>query len=119
MKIFRIEDFVQMQNPTPKERYKKDLLTEGEKAKTLGGHFTTLCPGGNLSCHYHRKRESLIFVISGKIVETVEGEEHALKAGDVIFLAAGEKHEMSNRSDAEARYLEFFSPLGFDTVKVQ
>lgn len=119
MKTFRMEEFVQLQNPTPHERFKLDILTGKQNAKALGGHFSTLFPGGKLPCHYHEKRESLIFLISGEIVEIVEGEEHAMKAGDAIFIPAGEKHQMENRSDKEVRYLEFFSPLGFDTIQVK
>ena len=119
MKIIRTEELLQMQNPVPRERFKLDLLSVQQNAKLLGGHFSTLFPGGILPTHYHERRESLIVLISGEIVEIVDGEEHALKAGDAIFIGAGEKHQMENRSDKEVRYLEFFTPLGVDVIQVK
>jgi quercetin dioxygenase-like cupin family protein len=35
------------------------------------------------------ERESLIFLIAGEITEIVDGKEFPLRAGDVVFIAAG------------------------------
>lgn len=119
MKLIKTDELLQMQNPKPRERFKLDLLSVELNAKLLGGHFSTLFPGGVLPTHYHEKRESLIIMISGEIVEIVDGKEHALKAGDAIFIGAGEKHQMENRTDKEVRYLEFYTPLGLDVIQVK
>ncbi len=44
-----------------------------------------------------------------------------IKAGDVLFIPAGEKHQTINRSGKDFRYLEFFTcpPLGADFVEAK
>ena len=60
----------------------------------------------------------MIFLIEGKIIEIIDGKEFPVNAGDVIFIAAGEKHKMENRSAREARYIEFFTPIAKDFLNV-
>lgn len=119
MKIFYTDDFVKMNNPTPGERYRLDIVTDREKGLKLGGHFSILPAGAKLPYHYHEVRESLIFVIRGEATEIVEGQEFPTKAGDVIFISAGEKHKMENRTDSDAYFLEFFTPVKTDVVVVE
>jgi quercetin dioxygenase-like cupin family protein len=118
MEIYKTEEFIQMENPTPGERYKGKILTNEHKAKELNGIFGVLGPGNQVPYHYHKERESLIIVISGEATEIVEGKEFPIKAGDVIFLLSGEKHMMVNRSNKDIRYLEFYSPVKPDRVEV-
>ena len=120
MKLYDSKKFASQENPSPGERYRLDILTEAEGATKLGGHFSVQIPGGGGAYHYHENRESLIFVISGEGTEVVEGQECPVKAGDVIFLPAQEKHTLLNRSDdKELRYLEFYTPTQKDVVEVK
>ena len=66
-------------------------------------------------------RESVIVVISGEGTEVIDGKEIPIKAGDILFIPAGEKHTTINRSDKDLRYLEYFTcpPLGADFVEVK
>ena len=118
MKILRSEELMGIVNPTPGVRHRLNVLTEGDNAKALAGHLSILFPGGDVPYHYHEKRESLIFMIDGELVEIVDGKEFPVKAGDVIYIAAGEKHKMENRSVREARYIEFFTPIAKDFITV-
>jgi quercetin dioxygenase-like cupin family protein len=80
-----------------------------------------LVAGSQVPYHYHKNRESIIIVISGEAIEVVEGKEIPIKAGDVLFIPAGEKHSIINRSNQDFRYLEFFTcpPLSADFVEVK
>jgi len=118
MKILRSEELMGIVNPTPGVRHRLNVLTEEDNAKALAGHLSILHPGGDVAYHYHEKRESLIFLIDGEIVEIVDGREFPFRAGDVIYIAAGEKHKMENRSAREARYIEFFTPVAKDFITV-
>jgi len=118
MKIFHKEELSRIKNPTPGQRHRLNVLTEEDSAKALAGHFSILFPGGDVPYHYHEKRESLIFLMEGDIVEIVDGKEFPVKAGDTIFIAAGEKHKMENRTDREARYVEFFTPIERDFIEI-
>jgi hypothetical protein len=37
MKIFRTSEYTKMENPTPGQRYRSEILTAEQKAKDLGG----------------------------------------------------------------------------------
>lgn len=121
MEIFRFEEFNKMENPTPGAFFRQEILTNAQKAKDLGGIFGLLVPGSQVPYHFHNKRESVIIVISGEAIEVIEGKEFPIKANDVLFIPAGEKHTTINRTDKDFRYLEFFTcpPVTADFVEVK
>lgn len=107
MKIFNSEEFINMENPTPSTTFIKELLG-AQDAQRLIGVFGLVVPGskgGNY--HYHEKGEHIITIISGEGTEIIEGEEFPVKAGDVLFIPAGEKHTIMNNSDRDLRYFGF------------
>jgi uncharacterized cupin superfamily protein len=109
MKVFKGEEFAGMKNPTPGKTFKKDLLKE-LNAQGLTGVFGLVVPGSQGGdYHYHEKGEHIIVIVSGEGLEIVEGGEVPIKAGDVLFVPAGEKHTIVNRSDQELRYLGFMT----------
>ena len=121
MKLFRIEEYIRMENPHPGQSFRPEILTSTHKAKELGGMFGLLPPGSQVPYHYHQNRESLILVIFGEAVEMIEGEEIPIKEGDMLYIPAGEKHMTMNRSEEDFRYLEFFTrpPVTADFVEVK
>ena len=121
MKVFKVEEYVNMENPNPGMPYRPEILTDEHQAKGLGGMFGLLAPGNQVLYHFHNNRESIIMVISGEAIEVIEGEEIPIKAGDVLYIPPGEKHATVNRSDKDFRYLEFFTfpPVSSDFVEVK
>jgi quercetin dioxygenase-like cupin family protein len=121
MKIFKSEEYIKMPNPNPGRLYRLEILTQEHQAKDLGGMFGLLVAGSQVPYHYHNNRESIIIVISGEATEVIEGQEISIKAGDVLFIPAEEKHTTINRSSKDFRYLEFFTcpPLTADFVEVK
>jgi quercetin dioxygenase-like cupin family protein len=121
MKVFKSEEYIKMANPTPGKPYRPEILRKEHQAENLGGMFGLLVTGSEVPYHYHKNRESIIIVISGEAIEVIEGKEIPIRAGDILFIPAGEKHSMINRSNQDFRYLEFFTcpPLSADFVKVK
>lgn len=121
MKVFKSEEYIKIANPTPGKPYRPEISMKEHGAKNLGGMFGLLVAGSQVPYHYHNNRESIIIVISGEAIEVVEGKEIPIKAGDILFIPAGEKHSMINRSNQDFRYLEFFTcpPLSADFVEVK
>jgi quercetin dioxygenase-like cupin family protein len=111
MEIFKIEEFVKaaVENPDSESRYRQFIVTSEQKAENLGGLFVRLLPGQQVPYHYHNKRESVIIPISGEAIETIEGKEYTIKVNDILFVPAGEKHGMVNKSNKEFRFIEFFT----------
>jgi uncharacterized cupin superfamily protein len=120
MKRFKMADYVQMENPTPGETFRPEILTDKHGAKDLGGMFGLLPPGTQVPYHYHNKRESVIMIISGEGIEIMDGEEISISTGDVFFIPVGVKHTTINNSENDLRYLEFYTqpPVGADFVEV-
>lgn len=120
MKRFITEDYIKMENPTPGESYRPEILKAEHGAKDMGGMFGLLPAGTQVPYHYHNKRESIITIISGHGIEIMDGEEIPISAGDVFFIPVGVKHTTVNNSDSDLRYLEFFTqpPVGSDFVEV-
>src|SRR4030042_3075972 len=110
-----------MANPPPGAAYKPEILAPEQGAKSLGGIFGLVPPGTPGVYHYHRNRESIIIIISGEATETVEGKELPVKAGDVLFIPAGEQHAIEKRSNRDLRFIEFFThpPGKADFVEVK
>jgi quercetin dioxygenase-like cupin family protein len=121
MKIFKTEDYVKMENPTPGKPYRPEILTAEHGIKNLGGMFGLLVAGSQVPYHYHNNRESIIIAISGEATEVIDGKEIPIKAGDVLYIPPGEKHTTINRSTKDFRYLEYFTcpPVGADFVEVK
>jgi len=121
LKIFKIGEYLKIENPSPGESYRPEILSDVHNANELGGMFGLLSPGNQVPYHYHRKRESVIVVISGEAIEVIEGEERLIKKGDIIFIPSGKKHMTINRSDQEFRYLEFYTrpPLHADFIAAE
>ena len=71
--------------------------------------------------HYHKKRESVLVVLSGEATAMVEGKAVLIKAGDVLYYLPNFKHSIVNNSGKELRILEFFTypPVAADAVSVK
>jgi quercetin dioxygenase-like cupin family protein len=121
LKIWRTEDYREMPNPSPGEWFRNPILAEEDRAKEMGGLVVILPPGQAVPYHYHKNRESLLLVLGGEAFELYEDKEYPIRAGDVLFIPAGAKHAVINRSGGEVRFLEFFThpPMGSDFIKVE
>jgi mannose-1-phosphate guanylyltransferase len=121
LKIWKMDQYRKMSNPTPGDWYRTPILGKEDQARELGGLLVVLPSGKSVPYHYHQKRESILMILSGQAVELYEDQEYQIEAGDVIFVPAGAKHAVINRSDKEIRFLEFFThpPLESDFIKVE
>lgn len=75
----------------------------------IGVNLTTLPPGKESAMrHHHTREDELVFVVEGEVVLRTDEGEQLLTAGTCAGFAAGSKngHQLVNRSDRPARYLE-------------
>lgn len=76
---------------------------------TIGVNLTTLGPGKESSMrHYHTREDELVYVLEGEVVLRTDEGEQLLAAGTCAGFKAGSAngHQLVNRSDRPARYLE-------------
>ena len=123
-RLFDTQEFIKMANPNQDKLYSTQIVTEKMNAKHLNALFVIVPPpstGAKVAYHYHKDRESILYIISGTGNEIVDGVKVPIKAGDVLFILPLVKHTIENNSDKEIRYVEFFThpPAPADRVLVE
>lgn len=86
----------------------------------IGVNLTTLMPGRESSMrHFHTHEDEMIFLIEGEVVLRTDEGEQRLTAGMCAGFPAGVKngHQLINRSDKPARYLEISNRAPEDLVE--
>jgi uncharacterized cupin superfamily protein len=86
----------------------------------IGVNLTTLPPGKESSMrHFHTREDELVFVIEGEVVLRTDEGEQLLTAGMCAGFPAGARngHQLVNRSDRPARYLEISNRDPEDTAE--
>ena len=74
-------------------------------------------PGGRY--HHHSQADNVYIVKPGEGELVVEGVTHVIREDDVIYIPAGQKHSLINRSDQPFEIFEIYAPAGdqFDFVE--
>ncbi len=75
----------------------------------IGINLTTLPPGKESSMrHHHTLEDEFVFILEGEVVLRTDQGEQLLTAGTCAGFPAGsgDGHQLVNRSDRPARYLE-------------
>jgi quercetin dioxygenase-like cupin family protein len=119
MKYLSISDLLKIKNPSPgKSPYMQEVIS-GKQLSAAGGMME---PHSQNKYHYHVFHESFFLALEGEATEIIEGKEYKLKPNDILYIAAGEKHQLINKSDREFRYFEMLVPARGDdpdSVEVQ
>jgi uncharacterized cupin superfamily protein len=86
----------------------------------IGVNLTTLPPGKESSMrHYHLREDELVYVLEGEVVLRTDEGEQLLVAGTCAGFPAGARngHQLVNRSQQPARYLEISNRDAEDTAE--
>lgn len=72
----------------------------------------TLAPGRSTGGpnNRHARSDQWLYVVSGEGRVTLNGEEHALREGDLLLIEAGETHEIINASERPLKTLNIYAP---------
>ena len=98
----------------------KRALGDAVGLTKIGVNLTTLPPGKESSMrHWHTREDELVFVVEGEVVLVTDEGEQILRAGMCAGFPAGAKngHQLVNRSDRPARYLEISNRDPEDTAE--
>lgn len=91
------------------------LLVDGSLTDTMDLHLNRLVPGGpNGSLHKHSKADNVYIVKSGEGLLRIEDETFTIRAGQVVFIPAGKRHQLSNVSSELFEIFEIYAPAGKD-----
>lgn len=75
-----------------------------------------IAPGGSEGGpdNRHRGADQWLFVVSGTGVAIIEGARTRLRAGSLLVIARGERHEIRNTGRGLLKTLNFYSPPAYD-----
>jgi putative monooxygenase len=83
--------------------------TVGSTSGYMG--VVTIAPGDWVAEHYHPYSEEYLYLAKGQCTARLDGESHALRAGEGLLIPIDVKHRLSNEGDEEAFLVFFSSPL--------
>ncbi|MCC6624536.1 MAG: cupin domain-containing protein [Deltaproteobacteria bacterium] len=87
----------------------KRALGDAAGLTRIGVNLTTLYPGKESAMrHWHTREDELVYVLEGEVVLVTSAGEQVLGPGMFAGFQAGveDGHQLVNRSDRPARYLE-------------
>ncbi len=96
--------------PAPYARTIKVLFApDAHDVGELTFSFALIDPGGQTDYHTHDRPE-LIFIVSGRGVSICEGESFEVQGDVVLYVRAGEKHQMINTGAETLKLATVFMP---------
>lgn len=83
--------------------------------EVLLGEFV---PGGNALAHAHPALEQTVYVLEGTAVAGIDGIDHEVRSGDVMFFPEGVFHSLKVTSERVRLLVIYAPPYGEDPSKV-
>lgn len=75
-------------------------LLSQEKLPTVGFDHVQISQGAALKPHTHAASDSFIYILKGKAIVMLDGQNSYVKAGDTIYISAGTSHGFSTPDEA-------------------
>lgn len=83
---------------------------------TWAAGFQVIDPGGHIRPHAHERAEELLFVWEGHGVVVIDGVEHPVEPGSLIYVDKLVMHSVVNRSAGLMKVLWVITPPGLEDV---
>ncbi len=110
MEIVRARDEAGVKIPAPYARTIKVFFAPDKgNVPELMFSFALIDPGGQTDYHAHDRPE-LIYVVSGYGVCTCEGQDHDVEGDVIMWVRAGEKHQLRNVGAETLKLATVFVP---------
>jgi len=114
MEIVRAWEEKGVKIPAPYSRTIKVLLASDKgNVAELSFNFALIDPGGQTDYHAHDRPE-LIYIVSGRGIAICEGESVEVQGDTILWVRAGEKHQMKNTGAETLKLATAFIP-GYTT----
>lgn len=110
MEVIKAWEETGVKIPSPYSRTIKVLMApDRSNVEELTFSFALIDPGGQTDYHTHDRPE-LIYIVSGQGVSTCEGESIEVKEDVVLWVRAGERHQMKNTGTDVLKLATVFVP---------
>lgn len=81
---------------------------------TTGAHqqvvVMTIPPEGEVGEEVHPDTDQLVIVLDGRAEARLEGDVSIVSPGEIVFVAAGVRHNFLNRGDGPMRLISIYAP---------
>ena len=71
-----------------------------------------MAPDCSVREHVHDHHEEVIIVLEGDGTVTLDGEAHPMRAGTILYLAPGSRHQFINQGKIPLRFCFVLTPSG-------
>lgn len=85
--------------------------------REYAGKILEVNEGERLSLQYHEKKKETMYVLSGEMKLTLDGEERVLREGDSVTINPGQKHRIE--AVTPVRIAEVSTPQLDDVVRIE
>jgi quercetin dioxygenase-like cupin family protein len=65
---------------------------------------------GAVPAHHHVEHDEMVMILEGKGTFTIEGQNHEVKAGDILLIPRGAVHSYVHQGDGITAVVSVFSP---------
>jgi quercetin dioxygenase-like cupin family protein len=102
--------------PVPANGYVRNLFSNTTIASSnrFAMGTQTVAPHSFIREHTHDRNEEIIFVLRGRGICRLDGEEHPIEEGSCVFLGHNRRHHFLNPNDEPMTFLWVFVPGGLD-----
>jgi mannose-6-phosphate isomerase-like protein (cupin superfamily) len=97
-------DFVALAKQS--EAFRRELET-GARSQLVA---MTIPPRGEIGEEVHEGTDQILFFVEGVGEAVLGGERSPVRAGDVVFVTAGTRHNFVNTGDGALRLLTIYAP---------
>ncbi|MFJ3881036.1 cupin domain-containing protein [Streptomyces sp. NPDC090077] len=66
--------------------------------------YVVVEPGASVGEHVHLRTEEIYYIVSGRAVVTMDGEEFEVREGDLVTTPIGSAHSIANRGDEDMHF---------------
>lgn len=91
-------------------------IAEIAKGNESSVHLAVIEPGKKLKAHFHKNRDEVYIILSGKGVMRLNNSFFEVKAKDVIFIPKKTVHSIKSKDDEKLIFI-FISAPPFDPEK--
>jgi quercetin dioxygenase-like cupin family protein len=102
--------------PVPANGFVRNILNRavcgGEADFSLGTQ--TIAPNSFIREHTHAMNEEVIFVIAGRGIARIEGEDHPIETGSAVYIGRNRRHHFLNPNGEPMTFLWLMMPGGLD-----
>jgi len=79
-------------------------------AKNHSVSYVVIPPNCSSKLHYHIKAEETYYILKGRARMVINGEDHLVCSGDVIFILPLEKHQIFTQGMEDLEFITICAP---------